>query len=91
MHHVHVGAGLDLLDLITPRELDTRRADDQVGTSRVRFAECDNSRAALAEAHVVGQDGATSTEQEGHARALMRVQARVRVANLPCRVCERFS
>jgi len=75
----------------TPGELDARRADDQVRTRGVRLAECDNSRAALAEAHIVGEDGATSTEEEGDARPLMRVQARVRVANLTCRVRERFS
>src|SRR5215813_11343581 len=47
----------------TPGELDARRADDQVRTRGVRLAECDNSRAALAEAHIVGEDGATSTEE----------------------------
>jgi hypothetical protein len=73
-----------------PGELDACRADDQVRTTSVRLAERDDGGAALAQTHVVGEDGATSTEQEGDAGALMRVQTRLRVANLTCRVRERF-
>jgi hypothetical protein len=75
---------------VSPGELHTGWADDQVWTHWVRFTQRDDRSSALAQPHIVGQDGPLPTEEKCHARALMGVETGVGIADLTRGMSERF-
>ena len=62
------------MDFARPVPLDRCRANDEVGTVRRGFAQRDHGLPGLAEAHVVGEDGTTSAEEERDPLDLVRVE-----------------
>ena len=68
----HGCGGRHQRDLTRPVTLHRGRTDDEVRTAGRHMAERDDGLSRLAEAHVVGQDGAAAAEEEGDAIDLVR-------------------